>query len=84
MSDDIKSCDGRFSAEANTGPDGKSAALLTVCQGERGRAADYLAFGRALGGAFVLSLAGPPEKTDAVKAMAAMLHDAAVQTAPTR
>lgn len=76
---DIRACPGSFSAEAGPGPDGRSTGLSTICRGEKGRSADYLAMPRPNGGAYVLTLTAAPDKVEPLKALAAPLRDAAVQ-----
>jgi hypothetical protein len=81
ISSDLASCPGRFTAEALPGADGKSSSLFTLCTGDNGWAADYLALPRGQGGAYVLSLVAPPDKADALKTMAEALRGTAVQVA---
>jgi hypothetical protein len=81
ISGDLASCPGRFTAEAIPGADGKSSSLFTLCTGDNGWAADYLALPRGQGGAYVLSLVTTPDKADALKTMAEALRGTAVQIA---
>lgn len=76
---DIQACPGRFTAESMPGTDGKETSLFTLCQGDKGWAANYLAMPRAKAGAYVLSLVAPPDKAEALKTMAEALRVAALQ-----
>lgn len=79
ISADIGDCSDKFAADATTNPSGKSVTLFTSCQGEKGWSVGYLVVPRALGGAYVMSLVGTPDKSEPLRATANALRDVAAQ-----
>ena len=79
ISADILACAGKFTAEATPEADGKATSLFTHCLGDKGWSANYLVMPRSPIGAYVLTLAGPPEKADTLRPMADSLRSAALQ-----
>jgi hypothetical protein len=68
VSADIGECSEKFAAEATTMPERKTVSLFTSCQGEKGWSFGYLVVPRPLGGAYVLSLLGAPDKAEPLRA----------------